>query len=232
MSNQTIGTIDGKPFNKIKSGTSIYVKGMTNKEKEDIQLAAFASGFTWGISGNTLVHFEADSYVFSGQSISYGLHSDYVIFSESNAREEITMSDIFPSQKKRINYLEDGVGGEPVQEPFTGITQTPPPVGTVCEYSLGSDCWFECEIISHNKLVIDCPHLDYMGGTGLQVVGEDQPIWFRPKGYIEAKEKELEEEWVEDALSLDCHPLSGMLSRKDFCKEIYRALKEGGLKTP
>lgn len=55
-----------------------------------------------------------------------------------------------------------------------------PPVGCKCEYSLKGDDgpWFKCEIISHNRLVIRCPHLQDDSDNGLQVV--DRKVVFRP----------------------------------------------------
>lgn len=63
-----------------------------------------------------------------------------------------------------------------------------PPVGTKCEYRLGSGNWFECEIryvcqpIEHSDgvamdFVIYCPHLK--GEQGVCTDGE-QPVSFRP----------------------------------------------------
>lgn len=56
-----------------------------------------------------------------------------------------------------------------------------PPVGAVVEYALnGSDSWFKCEIISHDRLVIQCPHLENECCDGLQVIRDEKNIRFRP----------------------------------------------------
>ena len=59
--------------------------------------------------------------------------------------------------------------------------KNPPPVGAKCKYALGeSDTWWDCEIISHKRLVIHCPHIESDEHCGLQIVGEIQPVRFKP----------------------------------------------------
>lgn len=55
-----------------------------------------------------------------------------------------------------------------------------PPVGCECEYQLRkAGPWFRCEMISHNRMVIRCPHLASDSDSGLQVV-DDLRVMFRP----------------------------------------------------
>lgn len=56
-----------------------------------------------------------------------------------------------------------------------------PPIGENCQYTLTGNSWFDCVIVSHNKLVINCPHLaeDNENGNGLQCVNPND-IEFRP----------------------------------------------------
>jgi hypothetical protein len=76
-----------------------------------------------------------------------------------------------------------GFGAELTPRPDAAVWRGPqdglPPVGTVCEYKLGNGNWFKCEIISHNRLVIKCPHLETDNGEGLQILGNHEAI-FRP----------------------------------------------------
>lgn len=57
-----------------------------------------------------------------------------------------------------------------------------PPVDTVCEYTLSDGrTWYKCKVISHNNLVLDCPHLESMDNNGLQVLHTDaDTVKFRP----------------------------------------------------
>lgn len=57
-----------------------------------------------------------------------------------------------------------------------------PPVDTVCEYTLSDGrTWYKCKVISHNNLVLDCPHLESMDNNGLQVLRADaDTVKFRP----------------------------------------------------
>jgi len=93
------------------------------------------------------------------------------------------------------------------------ITETPPPIGTKCKYSLNdSDSWWNCEIISHNRLVILCPHLKIDGNSGLQVVGETNTVRFKPgKPAISKSEYEKVAEFVDY--------LGNYNVKKDFIQE-------------
>ena len=61
------------------------------------------------------------------------------------------------------------------------IAMALPPVGTQCEYTLTGNSWYKCSIVSHNNLVIACPHIAEIddNGNGLQVVHPDA-VSFRP----------------------------------------------------
>lgn len=65
-----------------------------------------------------------------------------------------------------------------------------PPVGVECEYALKpSGPWFRCEIVSHNRMVIRCPHLETDSDRGLQIVGCN--LVFRPLRTKEQREREV-----------------------------------------
>ena len=77
-----------------------------------------------------------------------------------------------------------------------------PPVGEVVEYTLcNSSIWYECEIVSHNRLVISSKYIanDCDNGNGLMVVGDLMPIQFRPlrteKDKLVEKAKEICKSW-------------------------------------
>ncbi len=59
-----------------------------------------------------------------------------------------------------------------------------PPVGDRCQYSLTGHSWFECTIVSHDNLVINCPHITEMcnKSNGLQLV-RPCDIQFRPNDW-------------------------------------------------
>lgn len=64
-----------------------------------------------------------------------------------------------------------------------------PPVDTECEYSLNSGgFWYKCRVISQYKLVLHCPHLENDDWNGLQVIGENEKIMFRPLDYKTPKQ--------------------------------------------
>lgn len=63
-----------------------------------------------------------------------------------------------------------------------------PPVDTWCQYSLSSGrTWFKCKVISHDKLVLDCPHVEDENGNGLQIVNKNA-VMFRPLDYKTPKQ--------------------------------------------
>lgn len=63
-----------------------------------------------------------------------------------------------------------------------------PDVDTECEYSLSNGrTWYKCKIISHNKLVLDCPHIEDENGNGLQIVNKNA-VMFRPLDYKTKKQ--------------------------------------------
>lgn len=63
-----------------------------------------------------------------------------------------------------------------------------PTIDTECEYSLSNGrTWYKCKIISHNKLVLDCPHIKDENDNGLQVVNKSA-VMFRPLDYKTKKQ--------------------------------------------
>lgn len=108
MIDNTMGKIDGKTFNKIPPNTKIWVGDMTDQQKEQIQLAAFASGFAWGFVHEGFKHMDQNAYYFwpdGNMCISWNKGNYYF---DQNNKKEITWEDIFPEEKKPIEYLEDG----------------------------------------------------------------------------------------------------------------------------
>ena len=63
-----------------------------------------------------------------------------------------------------------------------------PPVDTECEYSLSNGrAWHKCKVISQDKLVLDCPHVEDENGNGLQIVNKNA-VLFRPLAYKTPKQ--------------------------------------------
>ena len=63
-----------------------------------------------------------------------------------------------------------------------------PPVDTECEYSLSNGrTWYKCKVISQDKLVLDCPHVEDENGNGLQIVNKNA-VLFRPLDYKTPKQ--------------------------------------------
>ena len=114
-------------------------------------------------------------------------------------------NDVFPQ-------FDPGWIPRPVQ--WRGPQDGLPPVGAVCEYKIGNGNWFECEIISHSRLVIKCPHLENDCDQGLQIVGDKEAV-FRP---IQSDRDRA----IEEMLSLDASD-GRLTSRTDFCGALYDA---------
>lgn len=59
-----------------------------------------------------------------------------------------------------------------------------PPIDENCQYTLTGNSWFDCTIVSHNRLVINCHHVAEKNefGNGLQCFNRDE-IQFRPKDF-------------------------------------------------
>ncbi|SOB76163.1 hypothetical protein SAMN04488490_1840 [Marinobacter sp. LV10R510-11A] len=102
-----------------------------------------------------------------------------------------------------------------------------PPVGVECEFRIGggNTKWYSCTVryvltgFSHEdadgwRAVVWCPHL------GKDQVAHLPRFEFRP---IRMPEQCECDEVVEAALSMDCRPSDGMLSRTDFCRALYGA---------
>lgn len=82
-----------------------------------------------------------------------------------------------PEKQQNVSVLSEN------NQKTENVSDWLPPIGTKCLYSLGdSDCWYECTIISHNKLVICCPHIaaDCDSGNGLMVAGDLTSVKFKP----------------------------------------------------
>lgn len=74
-----------------------------------------------------------------------------------------------------------------------GVSCGVPPVDTECEYSLNEGrSWYKCKVISQHKLVLHCPHLENDDWNGLQVIGENDEISFRPLDYKTPKQVVVE----------------------------------------
>lgn len=70
-----------------------------------------------------------------------------------------------------------------------GVSCGVPPVDTECEYSLNEGrTWWKCIVISQHRLVLQCPHLENDDWNGLQVVGENEKVMFRPLDYKTPKQ--------------------------------------------
>ena len=70
-----------------------------------------------------------------------------------------------------------------------GVAVGLPPVDTECEYSLSNGrTWYKCKVISQYKLVLHCPHLENDDWNGLQVIGENEKVMFRPLDYKTPKQ--------------------------------------------
>jgi hypothetical protein len=109
------------------------------------------------------------------------------------------MKDLFENAAKPI-FKATRENLEHFAEVAKGWThKNPPPIGTKCKYSLnGANSWWDCEIISHNRLVILCPHLKMDGDSGLQIVGETNTVRFKPnKPAISKDAKEQLEIYVQ-----------------------------------
>jgi hypothetical protein len=97
-----------------------------------------------------------------------------------------------------------------------------PPVGVRCQYSLtnGSRFW-DCEIISHHKMVIKCPHLANDSDEGLQIIyGE---ITFRPPDHD--RKAKAERKRVVDAVMKE-FPAANELILCDMCDKGFLCLPE------
>ena len=91
-----------------------------------------------------------------------------------------------------------------------------PPVGTVCEVSIiGDDSFEECEIIAHIK----------QPAAWVAVFTREKPSKEKIVQYFTASSfrplKTEKEKFVELALSIDCDPSGGMLSRHDYAARLY-----------
>lgn len=73
-----------------------------------------------------------------------------------------------------------------------------PPVDTECEYSLNDGRnWYKCKVVSHNKLVLHCPHIEEDDHSGLQIFKENKTI-FRPLDWDKlSKRKQVIEKAIE-----------------------------------
>ena len=111
----------------------------------------------------------------------------------------ITHLDI---KKGLVELIED-------VETFDSPTTQIPPVGTKCLYSvIEQGNWFECEVVSQDRPVIYCPHLDDNDGdnNGFQIM-DGLRVWYKPlkpksatqirMEEIEAKMRELADELKE-----------------------------------
>lgn len=105
-----------------------------------------------------------------------------------NKRVIAVLNDVFDAYGEWDNKGQYPRGSQPIELHSTiallsdleiaeqNMLNTPiPPIGTMCKYTfcLPDDkgaMWFDCEIISHNKLVIRCPHLETVMSNGLQVI--------------------------------------------------------------
>tara|TARA_B100000408_G_scaffold72775_1_gene55666 strand:- start:375 stop:1019 length:645 start_codon:yes stop_codon:yes gene_type:complete len=96
-----------------------------------------------------------------------------------------------------------------------------PPVGSKVEARRNDNDWLQVEVVAHDDggiIYRDPSTADH--AYKWAIGGGIRPI------------PTPRERWVEKALSLDCDPCAGMLSRKDFCGELYDALASGELPTP
>jgi len=92
-----------------------------------------------------------------------------------------------------------------------------PPVGTECQYALnGGSIYWDCEVISHHRLVIKCPHLAGDSGEGLQVIGCD--IEFRPLDHATRK-AELERQSEKESLK---EQLMSVVEKIDYDHDLFR----------
>ena len=85
-----------------------------------------------------------------------------------------------------------------------------PPVGTVCECGE-----------SYKSGIIKC-HLISSGGEPMAIIGYERGynVGFASDFRLIKSERKRA---IEEMLSLDCEPSQGMLSRTDFCGNIYDA---------
>lgn len=96
-----------------------------------------------------------------------------------------------------------------------------PPVGEKILVRKNDNDWLTVEVVAHDDggvIYRDPATTDH--GYKWAVAGGIRPI------------PTPRERWVEKALSLDCDPCAGMLSRKDFCGELYDSLASGKLSLP
>lgn len=95
-----------------------------------------------------------------------------------------------------------------------------PPVDTWCQYSLSNGrTWFKCKVISHDKLVLDCPHVEDENGNGLQIVNKNA-VMFRPLDYKTPKQIAVDNAFA-------C--LSEFRSAQQVLGELYdKGLLKGG----
>lgn len=112
-----------------------------------------------------------------------------------------------------------------------------PAVDTICQYSLDDQhkFWYDCKIISHNKLVIDCFHLVEDDINYLQIV-KPETTAFRPLDWdklIKAKEAEQkqEEEYRKMALDLHNDMQRNITKHSDGFEYYLNAIKAGWRKT-
>jgi hypothetical protein len=100
-----------------------------------------------------------------------------------------------------------------------------PPIDTVCEYTLSDGrTWYKCKVISHNNLVLDCPHLESMDNNGLQVLRTDaNTVKFRPLDWDKLSERKHVVEKAQSYMNRDYY------SYMDIIETLYDA---GMLKLP
>lgn len=183
------------------------IDSLTNKRQVSLSDVFNSVNGEMDWQGFDYIHFFKDGYIsYSNDKVLYPLIDTHPI-----KRIPDSLEAIIPPKPSQWWDYENGVS--------CGV----PPVDTECEYSLNNGrLWYKCEVISQHKLVLHCPHLENDDWNGLQVVGENEKVSFRPLDWEKLSKRKQVVNKALDVFAKGFTDRGGMLALYDagMLKEI------------